>query len=262
MKSSEARSGDTGDAANTLSGVDRTIRVLKAVEAAGATNLADIARRSGLNEATALRYLNSLTNLGFVERFDSTQYRLGWEVFRLGQSAISGRVPREAVRPTMESLLLEFNETVNFAMIKGDSVVIIDVLESRRGVKKANVVGQHDPWHASALGKCLLASMSDAEWRNIVGTAPLPAFTSRTITAVDELADEIARTRDRGYAIDDEEADEELCCVAAAVPAGPGQTPEYALSVSFVTHRLAPDILAHAGQRVKEAAAQIGAKLR
>jgi IclR family acetate operon transcriptional repressor len=253
---------DNPEPANTLSGVERTVRVLKAVEAAGSTNLADIARRTGLNEATALRYLHSLTNLGFIERFDNTQYRLGWEVFRLGQHAISGRVPRETVRPTMEELLSEFNETVNFAMIKGDAVVIIDVLESRRGVKKANVVGQHDPWHASALGKCLLASMSDAEWRNIVGTAALPAFTSQTLTSVDDLADEIAQTRRRGYAIDNEEADEELCCVAAAVPAGPGQTPEYALSVSFVTHRLAPDSLAHAGQRVREAADRIGAKLR
>ncbi len=154
----------------------------------------------------------------------------------------------------MEDLLLEFNETVNFSMIKGDAVVIIDVLESRRGVKKANVVGQHDPWHASALGKCLRASMSDAEWRNIVGTSTLPAFTAQTITPVDELSEEIARTRDRGYAIDNEEADEELCCVAAAVPGRPGQTPEYALNVSFVTHRLAPDSVAQAGQQVQMAA--------
>ncbi|GFG53532.1 hypothetical protein CQY20_12945 [Mycolicibacterium agri] len=250
------------EVSTTLSGVERTVRILKAVEAAGATNLADIARRAGLNEATALRYLNSLSNLGFIERFDSTQYRLGWEVFRMGQHAISDRVPRDAVRPTMENLLAEFNETVNFAMIKGDAVVIIDVLESRRGVKKTNVVGQHDPWHASALGKSLLASMSDAEWRNIVGTAPLPAFTAQTITSIEGLADEIERTRARGYAIDNEEADEELCCVAAAVPARAGQTPEYALSVSFVTHRLAPDSLAYAGQKVREAAEQIGAKLR
>lgn len=125
----------------------------------------------------------------------------------------------------MENLLAEFNETVNFAMIKGDAVVIIDVLESRRGVKKTNVVGQHDPWHASALGKSLLASMSDAEWRNIVGTAPFMAFTAQTITSIEGLADEIERTRARGYAIDNEEADEELCCVAAAVPARAGQTP-------------------------------------
>lgn len=77
------------EVSTTLSGVERTVRILKAVEAAGATNLADIARRAGLNEATALRYLNSLSNLGFIERFDSTQYRLGWEVFRMGQHAIS-----------------------------------------------------------------------------------------------------------------------------------------------------------------------------
>jgi IclR family acetate operon transcriptional repressor len=98
-----------------------------------------------------LRYLSSLGSLGYVERFNANQYRLGWEVFRLGQRAFSGQVPSDAVLPTMERLVLEFNETVNFAAHKERSVVILEVVEGRRAVKKVSDVGQSDPWPATRL---------------------------------------------------------------------------------------------------------------
>src|SRR4051812_49154864 len=87
---------------SNLIGVERTARILNAVGEAESGNLTEIARRTALNEATVLRYLNSLVSLGYIERFNSTQYRLGWEIFRLGQRAFSGQVPSEAILPTME----------------------------------------------------------------------------------------------------------------------------------------------------------------
>src|SRR5687767_10559748 len=97
----EARS----EKGSNLVGVERTARILAAVAEAESPNLTEIARRTSLNEATVLRYLNSLTALGYIERFNATQYRLGWEMFRLGQRAFSGQVPSEAIRPTMERLV-------------------------------------------------------------------------------------------------------------------------------------------------------------
>lgn len=246
---------------SNLIGVERTARILSAVADAENGNLTEIARRTELNEATVLRYLNSLAALGYVERFNATQYRLGWEIFRLGQRAFSGQVPDEVIRPTMERLMLEFNETVNFAVHKDRSVVILDVVEGRRAVKKVSDVGQSDPWHASALGKSLLASMTDSVWRDIVASAGLPALTPHTITSMKKMAAEIADIRELGYAIDREEAAEELTCVAAAVPAANGGPSRYALSISFLTHRLTPENLEHAGAQVIKGANEIARKL-
>ena len=255
------KSDAPADKGASLIGVERTARILQAVAEVGSANLTEIARATTLNEATVLRYLNSLTSLGFIERFNATQYRLGWEMFRLGRRAASGQVPTDAILPSMERLLTEFNETVNFAVNKDRTVVVIEVVEGRRSVKKVTDVGQVDPWHASALGKSLLASMPDGEWRDIVAAAGLPSFTPHTITSVKKLAAEIKDIRERGFAIDREEAEEELTCVAAAIPTASGDPSSYALSVSFLTHRLTEDSLEHAGQQVVSAARDIAARL-
>ena len=246
---------------SNLIGVERTARILNAVAEAESGNLTEIARRTALNEATVLRYLNSLVSLGYIERFNATQYRLGWEIFRLGQRAFSGQVPSEAILPTMERLMLEFNETVNFAAHKERTVVIVEVVEGRRAVKKVSDVGQSDPWHASALGKSLLASMPDSVWRDIVATAGLPELTPHTITSMKKMAAEIKEIRERGFAVDREEAAEELTCVAAAIPTADGSPSRYALSISFLTHRLTPENLEHAGAQVIAAAQEIGRKV-
>lgn len=242
-------------------GVERTARILTAVAAAESGNLTEIARRTSLNEATVLRYLSSLAALGYVERFEAGRYRLGWEIFRLGQRAFSGQVPSEAILPTMERLVSEFNETVNFAVNKDRSVVLLEVVEGRRAVKKVSDVGQSDPWHASALGKALLAGMPDSVWRDIVASAGLPALTPYTITSMKKMAAEINDIRDRGFAVDREEAAEELTCVAAAVPTAGGEPSRYALSISFLTHRLTQENLEHAAAQVIAGAGEIARKL-
>ncbi|AQT80183.1 hypothetical protein B1R94_14300 [Mycolicibacterium litorale] len=246
---------------SNLIGVERTVRILEAVAEAESANLTEIAKGTGLNEATVLRYLNTLTSLGYIERFDATQYRLGWQIFRLGRRAYSGQVPAEAILPTMERLLAEFNETVNFAVRKDRSVVIIEAVEGRRALKKVTQIGQVDPWHASALGKALLASMPDSEWRELISTVGLAPLTDHTITSMKQMAAEIKDIRARGFAIDREEAEDELTCVAAAIPTTSGKPSHYALSVSFLTHRLTPESLEHAGNQVMAAAAEIATKL-
>jgi IclR family acetate operon transcriptional repressor len=250
-----------GGSRTSLIGVERTARILQAVEAAEKSNLADIARRTGLNEATVLRYLNSLAALGFIEREEPGLYRLGWEVFRLGQRALAGRVPREAIRPAMQALAAEFNETVNFALIRQNTVVIVDVLESSRAIRKINFIGQTDPWHASALGKALLATMPDDEWRKIVSANGFQKYTKHTITSLDAMAKDLRGIRRRGYALDLEEADEDLTCVAAAVPDASGKPSQYAISISFLTHRLKDQDLEDAGNRVSAAAREIAERL-
>lgn len=248
------------EAASRLVGVERTVRVLRAVESLESPHLAEIARTAQLNEATALRYLSTLSTLGFVERLEGPRYRLGWELCRLGQRALEGFAPSDAVRPTMERLRVLYNETVNFALCNEGSVVLVEVLEGERSIRKINVVGQVQPWHASALGKSILASMKGDDWKAAVGRDPLERYTPTTITAVKKLAEEIAVIREKGYAVDREEVEEEVTCIAAALPPASGPA-THALSISFVAHRLKDSDVDDVGRTLIKAAAEIAQRL-
>lgn len=251
----------TGRRAFSLTGIDRAMAIIAAFDEQPELALADLARGAGLSEPTALRYVTSLATHGLLERDAATgRYRLGTRLFELGQKALRARDPRAIALPLMVHLQSHFEETVNLAMRHGDDLVLIEVLESPRSIRKGARLGDRDCWHASSLGKAVLAHVDREEAREVLERQERLQFTSSTITSVERLLDELETVRARGFAIDDLETESDLRCVGAAILDRQG-TPQYALSIAGPATRLTRETALEMGPELRIAAATISAGL-
>ncbi len=245
----------------SLSAVDRAVAVLEAVATSQGRRLAEVARAADLNEATTLRYLSSLESHDLIERDDSARtYSLGLRLYRLGQQAIGLRDVRKIALSHMERLHEQFEETVNLAQWRGDKLIVIDVLESQRSIRRGASIGDIDFWHASALGKSLLAAADTDDARALLARIEKPRFTEHTLVQVDEILASLPKITSCGYAIDDEEYELGLRCTAAAVRDRSGH-PVYAISISGVAARMSLRVTERAGKAVADAASAISTAL-
>jgi IclR family acetate operon transcriptional repressor len=244
-----------------LESVDRMAAVLQALETASEQPLEQVARATGLNDSTALRYLLSLSRHGFVERDEDTGlFRLGLGLFRLGTLAMDSRDILSLADPVMAALQKQFGESVNLAVYQQDKVVLIRVLGRPDSMRKEGKAGEIDPWHATSLGKAILAALPPDEARDILMGVTLQGYTPNTKTDLADLTRELNSTRQQGYSVDDEEVVEGLRCVGAAVLGHKGQV-QYALSLSGPKSRMTYSRIQEIGNVLIESAAALSSRL-
>lgn len=240
-----------------LESVTRVAAVLNALDQAGASSLDQIARSCSFSESTALRYVSSLVNQGFVERDQKTgAYRLGLKLFSLGSSAMRQRDVVGSMRATLETVHEKFGETVNLAVLQQDQVMIVHTVESAQSARKGTDVGGVDPWHATSLGKALLSAMAAGGRDSLLDGLTLRAYTPNTLTDRAALEHDLEAIRARGYSIDDEEFLEGLRCVGVAVRDHAGDA-RYAISVSGPKSRMSFGQMHGIGEFLKSASEEL-----
>jgi IclR family acetate operon transcriptional repressor len=202
-----------------------------------------------------LRVLANLEDRGYVERDAHGQYRLGMRLLQLGARKSSGIDLRTIARPAMKMLHAEFDETVNLAVPGDDGIIYIDILQSQRGLRMAAMVGMRDDYHSSALGKAMLANWPESRVERMIGGS-LGRKTERTVATLDQLRQELAEVRRKGYAIDDEENEAGARCVGAPIFDHRGSCVG-AISVSGSANRLTDERIVALAERVRAAANKI-----
>jgi IclR family acetate operon transcriptional repressor len=224
--------------------VDRALEVIAYLGAhPSGVSLHDLARATGTPKPTVHRILRTMRERGFA-----AQPEPGGDYF-LGASAVeaafrfhAGLDLRRILRPLVLRVQQEAGQTVHLASLDGADVVYLDKLEADLGIRLSSVVGGRNPAHVTGVGKALLAAQlpgRDAVEAWVQQYGPLPARTPNSVTTVSALARELEATRSRGYAIDDEESEEGLLCVATVVPLVFGTaSPPVAISVTGLKTRM------------------------
>ena len=220
-------------------------------------SLSEISAQSGLAASTAYRMLSTLAAHGMVEFEQSEQlWLIGVETYRMGSAFLRRRNLVERARGVMQDLMETTGETANLGVAEDDCVVFVSQVETHQAIRAFFRPGTRSSFHASGIGKAILAHLPAERVNAIVRKAGLEAFTLKTLSDPQSLSKDLGEIRSRGWSVDDEERYPGMRCVAAAIFNEFGE-PVGGVSVSGPTVRVTPERAADLGPLVHNAAAEI-----
>lgn len=228
---------DSTDAATAVRSpaVSRAMRILTALAGAGggSMRLTALAKHIGAPKSTTFNLCETLVAEGVVRRTESG-YALGWKVLELANSYLAGLDEIGEFYRVCSEVAPDFEETVHLGMLS-DRVEITYVArrEGRVPVPMVSRLGQPLPATCTATGKAALAALPDEVIKRRLDGYELPVMTPRSISNQDDLMKELSIIRERGYATDNGEMTQGLCCVGIALPYRPG-APQWAVGVTLL----------------------------
>lgn len=241
MQTSRTEDGATGATADRLVGSDRVLAVLaELARHPEGIGLDDMARAMDSPKPTIHRALASLRRAGLAAQDGRGHYTLGDELIRMAFTYHEARPEHLRVTATLQALAERFGETVHYAVLDGRDVVYRAKVDSPVGaVRLSSTVGGRNPAHSTGVGKLLLShSLPNLESVRLwVGEEPLQARTANTLTTADGLHEQLSQIRRLGYAVDDQENEPGINCIALPVYLGSPATPSGAVSVSALAYR-------------------------
>jgi DNA-binding IclR family transcriptional regulator len=251
------------DRRESVQSLERAFDLLEALAPGVELGVTELANRTGLVPSTAHRLLHTLAKRGYVSQSsESGRYLLGYKVVEVA-SGLEHRLERLRVvaRPHLEAIQRETGETVNLVVLDADRVVYVDQVEGSRQVRMFTTVGTSVPAHTTGSGKAMMAASPPETVHALYGDQePLKRLTDRTLTTLDALEQDLARIRRRGYAIDNEEHEEGVGCVAVAV-LDHSARPSAAMSVSGPSARILGANTARLGALLVEHGAKVSEAL-
>ena len=180
-------------------------------------SLTQIAERLDMPKSTIHRYLATLQASRFVRRDEATgSYHLGYRFIEMASLVLQEADLERWAQPHLERLSAECDETVDLAVLDGAQVIYLQVIESPHRVKIAAAVGQRLPAFCTASGKAFLAYMPDDQVNHILSQG-MPRYTDSTRASLADLHQDLRATRERGFAISEQEYERDINAVAAPI---------------------------------------------
>lgn len=224
-----------------IAAVEKTFKVLETMsQLERPATLKELSVACGFPKATLFRILQTLVKLGYVDQDHvGSRYALTLRMYDLGRG--SGHEDlRQAALPIMQSLHDQFDETVNLGVLEGLEILYIHYIETTHALRWQVRPGVRDPFHCTALGRAIVAHMSPERQEKLLQRIAVDPRTTPSPKSREDVERILAETRERGWAIDDEE--NEIGVVCFGVPIFDDGLVVGGLSVSVVKGRLTPVI--------------------
>jgi len=214
---------------NLVQTIERVSSILDILaQSAHGTSIRELSSTIGLPKGTTHRLLSSLSYFGYVWQDQKTRnYFLGLKFVELGQILLGQLDLRKEAEPFLRHLAERTKETIHLVILDRNEIVYIDKVETDQnpsGLKMASRIGLRNPAHSSAVGKTILATFSEEELQSFFKEKSLVKRTENTITDPILLREHLKTVRKQGYAVDDEENEKGIRCVAAPIYNETGKT--------------------------------------
>ena len=242
-----------------MSAVMRTISILEALSVVDGINLENLSKTTELPKATLLRFLSTLISLGYAYRDGADMYHLTLKMFSVGSRSLNHIDLINTAKPFAKQLCQDLGETVHMGILEDSYAVYVLKEESSYTLRMYSRVGKIIPLYCTAIGKVFLSEMSDEELDGYLSTHTLKPFTPKSL---DEsgLRAELKEIRSKGWAIDREEHEENIVCIASPIRDYSGKAVA-AISASWPVFRFSREDLDENASLVSETACEISSIL-
>lgn len=177
----------------------------------------ELADKIGYNKSTTYRLLNTLSSLNVVHQQNNDKYSLGSKLFELGNRVSFYQSIKKITNEAIKDTALNIEETVLLSTLKDNKVFYLNKGDSLNGLKINTSIGSYQPIHATASGKLLLAFSSESFKSFFLNNTRFDKLTEYTITTADKLEIELVKIKNQGFALDIEEFELGLVCIALPI---------------------------------------------
>lgn len=224
---------------NPIQVAEKLFQVIETLADNGPMGIMELSNSLGFHKSTTHRLVTSLQCMGYIRQDEeSLKYALSLRFLQIGSKILDQTNVATLIHPLIRKLSEKTGETVHLVRREETEAVYIDKVESGVGsIRMASRVGNRIPLYCSGVGKALMAEMENDEIKNIWDSSEIQQLTPKTIVTFDALMERIEEIRADGVAIDDEENEEGVRCIAVSL-GDYHKVPVYALSISAPVHRM------------------------
>lgn len=253
---------ETKEGKNPVQSAERIFQVLEMLADSGEMGLMEISSALGLHKSTVHRLLTSLICMGYAKQDEVTQkYMLTYKLVSMAGKILDRTDILQIARPYMEQLSDISGETVHLVQREGNHILYISKIEAKVGsIRMVSHVGMVHPMYCSGVGKAIMATLPEKEVRQIWNESVIEKKTDRTIVRFEDMLETLAKVRKNGYALDDEENEEGVRCIAASLR-GYTKTVKYAFSISGPVSRMTKERVEELAADVKRIQAELSREL-